>query len=51
MTKPSSGGNSVSEDPGGEKIEGGESKFSPTDRGEPTPLDTMLDVTQISYYT
>ena len=25
----------------GEKIEGGESKFSPTGRGEPAPLDTM----------
>ena len=28
--------------PRGEKIEGGESKFSPTGRGEPTPLDTMI---------
>ena len=26
----------------GKKIEGGESKFSPTGRGETTPLDTMI---------
>ena len=33
-------GNLVLEDPGGRKLRG-ESKFSPTGRGEPTPLDTM----------
>ena len=33
-------GNLVFEDPGGRKLRGG-SKFSPTGRGEPTPLDTM----------
>ena len=42
MTKASWGGDLVFEDPGGGENWGGESKFSPTCRGEPTPLDTML---------
>ena len=43
MTEASWGGELSFWRPSGEKIEGGgESKFSPIGRGEPSPLDTMI---------